>query len=118
MPTPTLAERQHKLIDEALSLFVAADALRDDANDDEFNFHPEYDDDLDVVGLDDLSGLVDFGDREAVEMLEIVGATWFTFALQMEGDGSRGSYFKFPRSTDFFSCCLQLPDRQFRFMFR
>ncbi|KAG1824894.1 uncharacterized protein BJ212DRAFT_1295949 [Suillus subaureus] len=39
-------------------------------------------------------------------------------AASITGDGSRGPYNQIPRSKDFFSCCLQGPDREFRHHFR
>lgn len=117
MPTPTLVQTQNEMIQQAQVYFAAADILRDD-------FDTVFDEDLstelDQEGGDDFSRLgdLDFRDPDAAEMLEFLGIAQMDMAARMSGDGSRGSYFQFPKSKDFFSCCLQSPDKEFRFYFR
>lgn len=59
-------------------------------------------------------------DFSVAELLELNAINWFGIAdsFYKQGPGSRGPYNQIPKSKDFFSCCLQAPDREFRHMFR
>ena len=52
------------------------------------------------------------------EILELSALNWIGIAEGMSGNGSRGPYTQISKSVDFFSICLQAPDREFRHMFR
>jgi hypothetical protein len=73
------------------------------------------DDDLDELANDD--DLIDdyLSDSDALLMIAL---EYQSLAASISGDGSRGQYNQIPRSKDYFSCCLQGPDREFRHHFR
>lgn len=116
MPTPTLVQTQNEMIQQAQVYFAAADILQDNFD---TAFNEDLSTELDQEGEDDFSRLgdLDFQDADAAEMLEFLGIAQMDMAARMSGDGSWGSYFQFPKSKDFFLCCLQSPDKEFRFYF-
>ncbi|KAF8218451.1 hypothetical protein L208DRAFT_1383284, partial [Tricholoma matsutake] len=57
-------------------------------------------------------------DDQISKIIELSALQWAQLALSMLGDGSRGSYNQFPKSTNFFSTSLQEPDQYFHQMFR
>ncbi|SJL03612.1 uncharacterized protein ARMOST_06969 [Armillaria ostoyae] len=117
MPTPTLVQMQNEMIQQVQVYFAAADILQDDFD---TTFDEDLSTELDQEGEDDFSRLgdLDFQDPDAAEMLEFLGIVQMGMAASMSGDGSPGSYFQFSKSKDFFSCCLQSPDKEFWFYFR
>ncbi len=96
----SLAAQQHELINDAFYIFLAADTLKEELNNNNFNFHPKFDDEQ--VNWDDMLGLDNFGDKEAIDMLRVLGPTWLNLADSLTGNGTCGLYFQFPRSTNFF----------------
>jgi hypothetical protein len=107
MPRTTKAQTQADAIYVAERFFEASLALEDDT-------------DLDGSGLleeEDLLAAELLAD-DISEVLELAALNWTEIARYMVGDGSRGPYNQIPKSVDFFSVCLQAPDREFRHMFR
>jgi hypothetical protein len=97
----TKAQHQAEYLGYSQSLFEYAITLEEDEDDN--------------ILLDD----EDFeADDQISEIIELSALQWTQLALSMSGDGSRGPYNQFPKSTDFFSTSLQAPDRYFRRMFR
>jgi hypothetical protein len=95
MAKKTKAQHQAEYLKYANDLFEYAIALDDDNNDD--------------IPLDD----EDFGsdsDNDLSEVLELSALQWTQIVLAMSGDGSRGSYNQFPKSSDFFAVSLQAPE--------
>ncbi|KAG0707246.1 hypothetical protein DFH29DRAFT_897858 [Suillus ampliporus] len=74
------------------------------------------DDDLDeLANEDDLDDDDYLSDSDAL----LMAALEYRFlAASITGDGSRGPYNQIPWCKDFFSCCLQSPNREFRHYFR
>ena len=93
-------QHQAEYLGYAQSLFEYAIALEEDEDDN--------------ILLDD----EDFkADDQISEIIELSALQWTQLALSMSGDGSRGPYNQFPKSTNFFSTSLQAPDQYFRRMF-
>jgi hypothetical protein len=105
MPRTTQVQAQSDAIYAAEVLLSASIALEDDPDLDQFEDEDALEGDL--LADDDIS-----------EILELSALNWMAIAQGMSGDGSRGSYDQIPKSLDFFSVCLQAPDREFRHMFR
>ncbi|KAJ3968953.1 hypothetical protein EV361DRAFT_870433 [Lentinula raphanica] len=125
MPQPTLVETQHSFLQLAWVLILAADVLRDTAatsdSDSESDDSSESSSDSDSESEDSDDSESDdegSGNKEAAELLELQAILFVDLAVNLVGDGSRGPYFQFPKSQDFFQCCLSAPDRTFRFIFR
>ncbi|KAJ7746036.1 hypothetical protein B0H16DRAFT_1462622 [Mycena metata] len=107
MPQTTKAQTQSDLLYTAEALLTAAIVLEDDLETEEIAlFEDQEAFDADLVA-DDIS-----------EILELYALDWIAIAAAMSGDGSRGAYDQIIKSKDFFSVCLQAPDREFRHMFR
>ncbi|CAK5267076.1 unnamed protein product [Mycena citricolor] len=105
----TKAQAQQFAEDEAEQLLLAS-ILFFDTSDDEFEHEQlkEYDE------WD--AGLITDGYSE---ILQLAGFQWSDLAEWISAeDRSRGPYNQIPKSLDFFSVCLQAPDREFRHMFR
>ena len=98
MVKKTKTQYQAEYLRHANTLFQYAVALDDD-DDDEF--------DSDLASDNDLS-----------EVLELTALQWTQIVLALSGDGKRGPYNQFPKSTDFFAVSLQAPERYFWRMFR
>lgn len=94
-------------MDLAQSLMLAAVALEDDPIDALLLESDSEESDSELLAEDDIA-----------DLLDLTALNWTEIALSMTGDGSRGSYDQIPKSVDFFSVCLQAPDREFRHMFR
>jgi hypothetical protein len=109
MPQTTLAQAQTEFMGLGQACIIASHILDDsDGSDDGRSF-----DDEDAPDFDE-----SFSDKDAAELIEAQGITFLQLAMSLSGDGSRGPYFQFPKSRDFFQCCLRSPDRIFRFIFR
>jgi hypothetical protein len=107
MPQPTKVQRQSDAIYTAEALLATSLAFDDDPDIEEMTLYEDqeqWDTDL-------------FTDDTA-EILELSALNWMQIAEMMTGDGSRGPYNQIVKSTDFFSACLQAPNREFRHMFR
>ncbi|KAG2368625.1 hypothetical protein BDR07DRAFT_1582019 [Suillus spraguei] len=104
MVQPTQAELQAHLAGQA-QLLMGLVAVLDDNSDD----------DLDELANDDDLRDDYLSDSDALLM---VALEYQSLAVSITGDGSRGPYNQTPRCKDFFSCCLQSPDREFRHYFR
>ncbi|KAJ7746116.1 hypothetical protein DFH07DRAFT_962995 [Mycena maculata] len=102
MPKTTKIQEYSDILFVAENLIAASVALEEDL------------DDLDEFEEDEAELLCD----DTSEILDLASLNWLEIAEHMLGDGSRGRYDKIPKSVDFFSVCLQAPDREFRHMFR
>ena len=107
MVKKTKAQHQTEYLEYANNLLLYAVALDNDPDDDS----DIQDDDKDFAGLDS-------DDNDLSEVLELTSLQWTQIVLSLSGDGSRGPYNQFPKSTDFFAVSLQAPERYFRRMFR
>jgi hypothetical protein len=106
MPQPMKVQRQSDAIYTAEALLATSLAFDDDPDIEEMTLYEDqeqWDTDL-------------FTDDTA-EILELSALNWMQIAEMMTGDGSRGPYNQIVKSTDFFSVCLQAPNREFRHMF-
>ena len=122
MPRRRKEDNYNAYIDAALQSLVCSLILGEenstggclDPDDSEFkpvgNGRQDYDD----------SDFVEPDATTLSELLEIAAIDWMSIAASFysSGPGSRGPYDRIPKSVDFFSCCLQAPDREFRHMFR
>ncbi|KAF7334180.1 DDE Tnp4 domain-containing protein [Mycena venus] len=91
MPRPTKAQTKSDLIYTAEGLLTASIVFEDNPDVEEmalFEDQEAYEADL----ADDTS-----------DLLEISALMWLEIVERMDGDGSRGSYDKIPKSVDFFS---------------
>ncbi|KAI0643112.1 hypothetical protein C8Q79DRAFT_928866 [Trametes meyenii] len=107
MPIRTRAETYQACIDNSLLNLVTSLVLESD-NDSEIDSEDE----------EEIGDLRD--DFTVQDYLELTALDWMAIAesFYSTGPGSRGPYDQIPKSKDFFSCCLQAPDRAFRHMFR
>ena len=120
-----ILQSQNDLMHNAETLIVLADVLREEAREEDWDRDPFADSDdefyemfaneLVAEGEDDDDW---DGDERAdvAELVELYGLQWMDLADRMTG--KRGPYFQFPKSSDFFSCCLQASDCEFWYMFR
>ncbi|KAJ6517633.1 hypothetical protein DFH09DRAFT_1332237 [Mycena vulgaris] len=106
MPKQTLEALQEGSYEDASVFFAVADLL------DPINLHPDDDDDPDSEQL----AVRDDSDVAAV--LRIYGALIVEEAESLKGDGPRGPYSQVAKSKDWFTCALNMPDREFRSIFR
>ncbi|KAJ7226031.1 hypothetical protein GGX14DRAFT_386724 [Mycena pura] len=104
MPQKTLQELKDQHFEQALHFFMAADLLEGTSSAEEA--------DGDHVDENIVQG------DEIPIMLWVLGAEWLGIAEALRGNGTRGPYFQFLKSADFFELALQMPDRLFRYMFR
>ena len=111
MVKKTKAQHQAEYLRYASDLFQYAVALDSDDHDDDDI--PLDDSDDENLGLDSDSE----SDNGLSEILELSALQWTQIVLALSGDGSRGPYNQFPKSTDFFAVSLQAPERYFRRMF-
>jgi hypothetical protein len=107
MPKSTIEALQEGYYEEATVFFAIADLL------DPINLDPEDDDDP-----EELSETLARDDSEVAAVLRIYGALIVEEAESLKGDGTRGPYFQFEKSKDWFICALNMPDREFRSIFR
>lgn len=113
MPRQTKQQNYSACIDAALQNLVCSLILEDPAH----SIRPS-DNGLELEEDED-----DFEEPDATtlsNLLELAAIDWISVAdsFYSSGPGSRGPYDRIPKSVDFFSCCLQAPDREFRHMFR
>ncbi|KAJ7668134.1 hypothetical protein B0H17DRAFT_1142596 [Mycena rosella] len=106
MPKQTLEALQEGSYEDASVFFAVADLL------DPINLHPDDDDDPESEQL----AVRDDSDVAAV--LQIYGAVIVEEAESLKGDGPRGPYSQVEKSKDWFTCALNMPDREFRSIFR
>ncbi|KAJ7182931.1 hypothetical protein C8R43DRAFT_941015 [Mycena crocata] len=102
MPKATKIQQYSDVLFIAENLLAASVALEEDVDD-----LDGFEEDEAELFCDDIS-----------EILDLTSLDWLEIAEFMLGDGSRGRYDQIPKSVDFFSVCLQAPDREFRHMFR
>lgn len=111
MPKRTKEQNYSAYVDAALQSLICSLILDEPARlpDESDNIFQEDEDDFEEPDETTLS-----------ELLELAAIDWISIASSFysSGPGSRGSYDRIPKSVDFFSCCLQAPDREFRHIFR
>lgn len=107
MPKETLGALQEGLYEEASVFFAIADLL------DPINLDPDDDDDP-----DELAEMLARDNSGVAAVLRIYGALITEDAESLKGDGPRGPYFQVKKSKDWFTCALNMPDREFRSIFR
>jgi hypothetical protein len=107
MPKQTLSALQEGFYEEASVLFALADIL------DPINLDPDDDDNPEEVAQ-----TLARGDSDVAAVLQIYGALAVEDAQSLESDSTRGHYFQVEKSKDWFTCALNMPDREFRLIFR
>ncbi len=114
MPTKTKAQMYDELVELGEFHLAVALLLEDD------NFEAEFERASRPLAEDEDSGEGDLDETTISELLQYAAVDWMSIAdsFYSSGPGSRGPYTGIPKSLDFFSCCLQAPDRAFRHMFR
>ncbi|KAJ7478863.1 hypothetical protein B0H11DRAFT_1916545 [Mycena galericulata] len=105
MPRTTKTQMQSEIVVYVAENIMAASILLEDDPDDS-----------DLMGLDEEEAEL-FADGIS-DVLELEALNWAVIAESVSGDGSQGPYNQIPKSVDFFSVCLRVPDREFRHMFR
>lgn len=105
MPRKTKAEHEAELASVMEALFASSALAEDDS-----------DVDMDSDSEDDLDDLDT--ENDAAEALFLAGVESMQNVIMLCGDGTRGPYSKIPKSKDWFSSCLQAPDRDFWWTFR
>ncbi|KAF8219197.1 hypothetical protein L208DRAFT_1342330 [Tricholoma matsutake] len=104
MVKKTKVQHQAEYLKYANNIFEYAVALNDDD-----------DDDIPLDGED--FGSTSDSDNDLSEVLELSAFQWTQIALALSGDGSRGPYNQFPKSSNFFAVSLQAPEQYFCCMF-
>ncbi|KAJ7321568.1 hypothetical protein DFH08DRAFT_969937 [Mycena albidolilacea] len=110
MVKETLGGLQEDLYDDASALFAVAETLD---HVDLMNLNLEDDDDM-----DELAQMLSRGQSDTAAILRMYGALFIEEAESLKGDGMRGPYFQVQKSEDWFVCALNMPDREFRAIFR
>ncbi|KAF8233233.1 hypothetical protein L208DRAFT_1267524 [Tricholoma matsutake] len=103
MVKKTKVQHQAEYLKYANDIFEYAVALND--NDD---------DDIPLDGED--FGSTSDSDNDLSEVLELSAFQSTQIVLALSGDGSRGPYNQFPKSSNFFTVSLQAPEQYFRCM--
>ncbi|KAF7304138.1 DDE Tnp4 domain-containing protein [Mycena indigotica] len=125
MPYQTLADIENDVLDAAATALFIADLLGRDteADDDDDDTETSSQEGQSESGSDSEDGgeleqmLVD--SRQQTETaLTLFGAMLVDEAASLRGDGTRGPYFRMLTTNDWFVRALDLPDRQFRSVFR
>ena len=114
MVKQTLGGLQEDLYDDASVLLALADILDPVIP---INLRPDDDDEPDP-DLEVAKELLARGQSEVAAVLRMYGAMCAEDAELLKGDGTRGPYFQVRKSEDWFISALQMPDRQFRAVFR
>jgi hypothetical protein len=107
MPKQTLSALQEGFYEEASVLFALADVL------DPINLDPDDDDNPEEVAQ-----TLAQGNSDVAAVLRIYGALAVEDAQSFESDGTCGHYFQVEKSKDWFTCALNMPDREFQSIFR
>ncbi|KAL1948348.1 hypothetical protein VTO73DRAFT_12423 [Trametes versicolor] len=111
MPRPT-KEQIRKDIEDAATVNLLVSFIFDSDESDQ----PE---DPDILNSEDeFDGEWQDQDFTVAELLELSAVNWLAIAEEFNDHDQRGPYNQILRSKDFFSCCLQASDRDFRHMFR
>jgi hypothetical protein len=107
MPKQTLSALQEGFYEDASVLFALADIM------DPINLDPDDNDNPEEVAQ-----TLAQGDSDVAAVLRIYGALAVEDAQSLESNGTRGHYFQVEKSKDWFTCALNMPDREFRSIFR
>ncbi|KAK7453275.1 hypothetical protein VKT23_011951 [Stygiomarasmius scandens] len=122
MPRYTLAEAQAECITLGSSLLLAAELMQPQNAEEDLGIgdddgvsseESDWDEEEDTEQEETFGG-----DEEDEIMLQAVGIYLLDYGDSLLGNGKRGPYFQFPKSKDYFECCLNANDRDFRYHFR
>ncbi|KAF7317467.1 hypothetical protein HMN09_00483900 [Mycena chlorophos] len=124
-----IRDLQHKGLEAAAVVLLVADLLRDegplrcedsdDVDSENTSDHEDNTEDTEMESEDkEIDERLAQSRREQAMLLEVVGLVIGQQAMGLGGDGRRGPYFRTLTTDDWFPRALDLPDQDFRYIFR
>ncbi|THU87950.1 hypothetical protein K435DRAFT_866748 [Dendrothele bispora CBS 962.96] len=112
MPRFTIAEAQSDYMSLGCTYLLAAHLVQPQNDDDSDSDDSQHD--VDSKEEDWEEEDVEMGEDELEVIFQVIGTSLMAYGDGLDRDGECGPYFQYPKSKDYFDCCLNAADRNFR----
>ncbi|KAK7460610.1 hypothetical protein VKT23_009330 [Stygiomarasmius scandens] len=116
MPRFTIAEAQSDYVSLGCTYLLAAHLVRPQNDDNSDSDDSQRDVDSEEEDWEEEDA--EMGEDELEVIFQVIGTSLMAYGDGLDRDGERGPYFQYPKSKDYFDCCLNAADRDFRYHFR